>query len=409
MSELAALGEKARSLDESDPLREFREQFVAPDGTDVVAYLDGNSLGRPALATTSRMDRFIREEWGRRLIRGWSDEWLSWPESLGDRIGQIALGADTGQVVVADSTTVLLYKLVRAAVSARPGRREIVLDTDNFPTDRYVVEGVAEECGLDLRWITTDPACGVTEQQVAEVLCPDTALVVLSHVAYRSGFVADAEAITEIAHRDGALVLWDLCHSAGSVPVRLDAWNADFAVGCTYKYLSGGPGSPAFGYVNRRHHQTARQPIRGWIGHRDPFAMGPLFEPAEGVRGVLSGTPPILAMLPLITSLDILQAAGMDAVREKSLRLTGFALELADTALGEHGVELASPRAPGRRGSHITLRRNDFNELIDPLWQRGVIPDFRAPDGIRIGLAPLSTSYTEVHAGMAVLAELAAR
>ncbi|QUH02556.1 kynureninase [Saccharopolyspora erythraea] len=398
--------QQAKELDEADPLRDFRERFLSPEDSDVVAYLDGNSLGRPARETAERMDEFVRGTWARRLIRGWTDEWLDWPLTVGDRIGRVAIGAGPGQVVVADSTTVLLYKLARAAVAARPGRREIVLDTDNFPTDRYVLEGIAAERDLVLRWIETDPEAGITAEQVAEAVGPDTALVVFSHVAYRSGYLADGAAVTRAAHDAGALVLWDLCHSAGSVPVRLDDWEADFAVGCTYKYLNGGPGSPAFGYVNRRHLDDLRQPIWGWMGRRDAFTMGPGYEPAEGVRRVLSGTPPILAMLPLLTGLEMLESAGIDAVRAKSTELTGYALRLADEWLLPHGVSVGSPRAAERRGGHVTLRRADFGELIDPLWQRGVIPDFRAPDGIRIGLAPLSTSFTEVHRGMSVLAEL---
>ncbi|MBF6332800.1 kynureninase [Nocardia transvalensis] len=408
MVDLADLLDKAHALDDADPLRGFRDRFLTPDGSDIVAYLDGNSLGRPALATAERMDRFIREQWGRQLIRGWTEGWFDWPEEVGNRLGRVALGADPGQVVVADSTTVLLYKLARAAVDARPGRTEIVLDTDNFPTDRYLLEGIAAERGLTLTWIDTDPAEGITDDQVAGAVGPNTALVVFSHVAYRSGYLADAAAITRTAQDAGALVLWDLSHSVGSVPVHLDSWNADFAVGCTYKYLNGGPGSPAFGYINRRHHGHVRQPIWGWIGHRDPFAMGPGYQPADGVRSMLSGTPPILAMVPLLAGLDMLEEAGIDAVRAKSLRLTDYALELVDAWLLAHGVELASPRHPDRRGGHITVRRNDFREINTHLWHRGVIPDFRAPDGIRLGLAPLSTSFTEVHHGLSTLAELVA-
>ncbi|HET7042363.1 MAG TPA: aminotransferase class V-fold PLP-dependent enzyme, partial [Gemmatimonadales bacterium] len=214
----------------------------------MVAYLDGNSLGRPPREVAERMQDLITATWGSRLIRGWTDEWMTWPETVGDLVGKSVLGAAPGQTVVADSTTVMLYKLARAAVAARPGRHEIVLDTDNFPTDRYVLEGIAQERGLRLRWVETDPAEGIRPEQVAGAVGPDTALVVFSHVAYRSGWLADAEAITRIAHDAGALMLWDLCHSAGSVPVELDRWSVDLAVGCTYKYLNGGPGAPAFGY-----------------------------------------------------------------------------------------------------------------------------------------------------------------
>ncbi|GAA2784723.1 kynureninase [Saccharopolyspora taberi] len=398
---------QARALDEADPLRGFRDRFLVPEGSDVIAYLDGNSLGRPIRAAADRMAAFVGGQWADRLIRGWTDEWMWWPETVGDRLGRAALGAGDGQVVIADSTTVMLYKLARAALGARPDRGEILLDTDNFPTDRYVLEGIAAELGLRLRWITTDPAAGITAEQVAEAVGPDTALAVFSHVAYRSGYLADAGTITATVHEAGGLVLWDLSHSAGSVPVRLDDWGVDFAVGCTYKYLCGGPGSPAFGYVNRRHHGRVRQPVWGWMGRQDPFTMGPGYRPADGVRGMVSGTPPILAMIPLISGIELLEEAGIDAVRDKSLRLTGFALDLADSWLAAEGVEVASPREPERRGGHITVRRPDFRELTDALWERGVIPDFRAPDGIRIGLAPLSTGFEELHRGMSVLAELA--
>ncbi|HXV94864.1 MAG TPA: aminotransferase class V-fold PLP-dependent enzyme [Pseudonocardia sp.] len=398
------LARRAAELDAADPLAGFRGRFLP--AADVLAYLDGNSLGRPPAVTPERLDAFVREQWAGRLIRGWTDGWLTWPEQVGDRIGATALGAAPGQVVVADSTTVLLYKLARAAVAARPGRREIVLDTDNFPTDRYVLEGIAAERGLRLRWVETDPAAGITAEQVAAAVGPDTALVVFSHVAYRSGWIADAPAITRIAHDAGALVLWDLSHSVGSVELALDRWEVDLAVGCTYKYLNGGPGSPAFAFARRDLLPGLRQPVQGWMGRRDAFAMGPGYEPADGVRRLLSGTPPILAMLPLVVSLEMLEEAGIAAVRAKSRLLTAYAVELADAWLAPLDVELASPRDPDRRGGHVTLRRAGFREVLDRLWERGVIPDYREPDGLRIGLAPLSTSFAEVHAGLGVLRDL---
>jgi kynureninase len=308
---------------------------------------------------------------------------------------------------------VLLYTLAGAAVDAQRNgsehgrRREIVVDTENFPTDRYVLEGIADERGCVLRWIETDPAAGVTPQQVADVVGPDTALVLLSHVAYRSGWIAEAAPITDVAHRAGALVLWDLSHSVGSVPLQLDAWGVDLAVGCTYKYLNGGPGSPAFGYLRRDLQDGAlQQPIQGWMGRRDPFTMGPGYVPAAGPRALVSGTPPILAMVPLLAALDLLEEATIDAVRAKSTALTTFALELVDTWLGPLGVELVSPRDPDRRGGHLTIRRPGFRAVLDELWRRGVVPDYREPDGIRLGFAPLSTSFTEVHRGLAVLRDV---
>ncbi|HEX6256537.1 MAG TPA: kynureninase [Euzebyales bacterium] len=402
--------DRARALDAADPLASYRQQFLHVDDTDVVAYFDGNSLGRPLRASAERMQAFIDDRWARRLIRGWSDGWLDWPEQVGDRLGRVALGAGPGQVVVADSTTVLLYKLAHAAVTARPDRRRIVVDSNDFPTDRYVLEGVAADRGLDLVWIRTDDATGVTTDQVAAVVDADTALVSLSHVAYRSGWMADAATITRLTHDAGALMLWDLSHSVGSVELALDDWDVDLAVGCTYKYLNAGPGSPAFAYVRRDLQDVVRQPIWGWIGRRDPFAMEPRYEPAQGLRSVLSGTPPILAMVPLTASLDVLAGVGIAAVRAKSVRLTSYALDLVDAWLAALGVEVASPRASARRGGHVTLRRPGFREVVDRLWDRGVIPDHREPDSVRIGLSPLSTSFAEVHAGMSVLrAELSAQ
>jgi kynureninase len=416
-AETLDLALRAAELDATDALAAHRDRFVP--SPDVVAYLDGNSLGRPLAGTAERLDRFVREEWGGGLIRAWTGDgpassaqpWMGWPGWVGDRIAAAALGAAPGQTVVADSTTVLLYKLARAAVDAqaRDGRTEIVLDTDNFPTDRYVLEGIAAERGCVLRWIEPDPAEGVTPEQVAAVVGPTTGLVLFSHVAYRSGWLADAAAITRIVHDAGGLMLWDLCHSAGSVQLELDAWGVDLAVGCTYKYLNGGPGSPAFGYVRRDLQDVLRQPIQGWMGRRDPFLMGPGYTPAAGVRGVVSGTPPILAMVPLLSALDQLDEAGIAAVRAKSVALTEFAVELVDAWLAPHGVEVASPRDPARRGGHVTIRRAGFHSVLDELWRRGVIPDFREPDGIRIGLAPLSTSFAEVHAGLAVLRDVLAR
>ena len=400
------LFDRAVALDAADPLAAYREQFIVPDGFDVIAYLDGNSLGRPLEATARLLDEFVRGQWAGRLIRGWTDSWLDWPTILGDRLAAVALGAAAGQVVVADSTTVLLYKLARAAVDARPGRHKIILDTDNFPTDRYVLEGIAAERGLTLEWIDTDPLAGITPEQVAAVVDEDTALVLFSHVAYRSGWLADAPEITRIAHAAGALVLWDLSHSAGSVPLALDEWGVDLAVGCTYKYLNGGPGAPAFAYLRRDLQSELRQPIWGWMGHRASFEMGPGYEPAPGARALLSGTPPILAMVPLRANLEMLAAAGIGAVRAKSELLTGYALELADRWLRPLGVEVVSPRDAARRGGHVTLRRPGFEKLLEPLWERGVIPDYRRPDGLRIGPAPLSTSFTEVHRGLATLREL---
>jgi kynureninase len=327
------------------------------------------------------------------------------PTDLGDTLGRVTLGAAPGQTVVGDSTTVMLYKLVRAALDARPGRTEIVLDTDNFPTDRYVLEGIAAERGATLRWITADPAAGVTADQVAAVVGPGTAVVVLSHVAYRSGYLADVPGITEVVHDAGALVVWDVCHSVGVVPLQFDAWNVDLAVGCTYKYLNGGPGAPAFAYVATALHGVARQPIQGWMGAADPFAMGPGYQPAAGVRQFVSGTPPVVGMLPMRDMLDLIEEAGLGAVRAKSIALTEFVLAFTDEHLVGKGVRVATPLDAERRGGHVTLDHPSFQELVPQLWKRGVIPDFRMPDGMRIGLSPLSTSFAEVERGLRIVAE----
>jgi len=396
---------EAAALDARDPLAHLRERFMAPEGSDLVAYFDGNSLGRPVATVPERLAEFVSGPWGDRLIRSWDEQWLDWPMQLGDRIGALCLGAAAGQTVVADSTTVLLYKLCRAAVDAQSaqGRTEIVLDTDNFPTDRYVLEGIAAERGLTLRWIETDERSGVTLEQVREVLGEQTALAVFSHVAYRSGHIADAAGITAAVHDAGGLVLWDLCHSGGSVPAELDGWGADLAVGCTYKYLNGGPGSPAWAYVARRHHGSLQQPVWGWLGRRDAFQMEQGYEPAEGIRSFVSGTPPILGMVPLDASLDLVEEAGIDAIRAKSVELTELVIRITDAWLAPLGVEVASPRDPAQRGGHVTLRRNGFRAVTAVLWEEGIIPDYRDPDGIRIGVSPLSTSFTEVVEGMRAL------
>ncbi len=394
----------ARELDAADSLAAYRARFVGAE-TPLV-YFDGNSLGRPLKAIGPRLAAFVEQEWGGRLIRGWDERWFELPLTLGDELGAVCLGAGPGTVAIGDSTTVLLYKLMRAAVAARPGRTEIVLDREQFPTDRYVADGVAAEAGLELRWIEVDPAAGVTAELLEEVVGPRTALVVLNHVAYRSAWLADAPELTRIAHDAGALVLWDLCHSAGVVPTQLDDWDVDLAVGCTYKYLNGGPGSPAFLYVAARLQDELTQPIQGWMGADDPFLMGPSYVPATGVRRFLSGTPAVVGMLALQDMVDLVAAAGLDAVRAKSVGLTSYAVEVADELLVPLGVTVASPRDPERRGGHVTLNHPLMREATAALWQRDVIPDYRDPHGLRIGLSPLSTSYAEVAAGLETVREV---
>ena len=389
---------EARRLDEADPLAKHLAAFAEAPG--VSAYLDGNSLGRPLKDVPEKVAAFIREDWGTRLIRSWDEQWMDLPLRLGDRIGEIALGAAAGQTIVADSTSVLLYKLMRAAVAARPGRSEIVIEGGNFPTDRFIAAGVADETGLTLRWIEPDPIAGVTVDDVAAVVSERTALVVLSHVDYRSGALADMRAITKTVKDAGALMLWDLCHSAGVVPMKLDEWGVDLAVGCTYKYLNGGPGSPAFAYLRAEHQGALTQPIHGWFGAADIFAMGPEYAPVAGIRQLLSGTPPVLSMLAMQGMLDLIDEAGIAAVRAKSISLTDFAVRAYDELLAPLEVRLLSPRAASRRGGHVTIGHDSFQEVTQRLWADGVIPDFRFPDGIRLGLSPLSTSHEETLRGV---------
>ncbi|WP_375400555.1 kynureninase [uncultured Amnibacterium sp.] len=392
---------EAVRLDETDPLAAHRDRFVPTPG--LVAYLDGNSLGRPLIASADRLSRFTGEVWAPRLIRAWEEGMLDLPVTVGDEIGRVALGAAPGQTVVGDSTTVLLYKLVRAAIAARPDRTDIVLDAENFPTDRFVLEGVAAETGRTLRWLEVDPDAGPTADALTAVLSRDTALVVLSAVSYRSAFLADVTGISALVAQSGALLLWDLSHATGVVPMHLDVDGVDLAVGCTYKYVNGGPGSPAFAYVAARLQPLLRQPIQGWLGAADPFAMEERYRPAVGMRAYLSGTPPVLGMLAMQDMLQLLDAVGLDAVRTKSMLLTAYTIRYADAMLAPLGVRVASPRDPQRLGGHVMLEHPDFREVVPRLWRAGVIPDFRAPNGLRVGLSPLSTGFVELYRGLTAI------
>jgi len=388
----------ARALDAADPLRSHLDAFAEMPG--VTAYLDGNSLGRPLRDVGEKISDFVRGDWGTRLIRSWDEQWMDLPVALGDRIGAACLGAAAGQTVVADSTTVLLYKLMRSAAAERKDRSEIVIERGNFPTDRFVAEGVAAESGMTVRWISADPVQGVQISDIADAVTARTALVVLSHVDYRSGALADMEGITAKVHEAGALMLWDLCHSVGVIPMRLDEWGVDLAVGCTYKYLNGGPGAPAFAYVRAAHHGVLRQPIQGWMGAADVFAMGPAYVPDATIRQFISGTPPVLGMLPMQGMLDRIEQATIEGVRAKSKTLTDLAVQAFDEVLAPLGVRLLSPRDAELRGGHITIGHPDFRAVTQRLWADGVIPDFRFPDGIRLGLSPLSTSHVETVTGV---------
>ena len=392
----------AIALDEADPLRSFRDRFVI----DGLAYLDGNSLGRLPRATVERVRWTLEHQWGERLIRAWDEGWLELPLTIGDRLGEAALGAAPGQVAVGDSTTVCFYKLASAALDLRPGRTEIVCDVENFPTDRYVLEGLAAARGLEIVWLEGDLCAAPTVEQVAPLVSERTALVTFSHVSYRSAAIADMGAITSVAHAAGALTLWDLSHSAGSVPVALDADDADLAVGCTYKYLNGGPGAPAHMYVRRSLQDEIRQPVWGWLGRRDPFEMAQGYVPAEGMAGLLSGTPPILSLVAVEEGVRLVAEAGIGAIREKGIALSEYAIALADEQLS--GVSVASPRDPFRRGAHVALAHPEAKRLCAQLIERDVIPDFRRPDVIRFGLSPLTTRFVDVWDGVDALRQLLA-
>ncbi|MGH3457174.1 kynureninase [Aeromicrobium sp.] len=396
----AELRTRAASLDAEDSLAGFRERFLPADG--LVAYFDGNSLGRPPRATAERLASFVTGEWGGRLIRGWDEGWVELPVTVGDELAAAVLGAAPGQTVVADSTSVNLFKVLHAACRLRPDRYEIVIDTTNFPTDRYLVEGVAEQRGMTVRWIEPDLVENVTAAALAEVLGERTAAVVLSHVDYRSGTILDVAGLTQQVHASGGLIVWDLCHSAGVLPIALDAADVDFAVGCTYKYLNAGPGAPAFLYVAARHLSEAAQPVPGWFSAADLFAMSGTYTAAPDIRRMLSGTPNLMGILAVREGAKMVAEAGLEAIRAKSILLTEFLLEQVDRL----DVAMLSPRSSERRGSHVTIQVPDAAGVAGRLGAAGVIPDVRHPDLLRLGLSPLSTSFTEVHEGWAVLADI---
>jgi kynureninase len=395
----------ALSLDAADQLAAFRDRFVRHDH-DVI-YLDGNSLGPLPVRTQARIAEVVDQEWGVGMVRSW-DKWIQLPRQAGDMLGEHLIGAAAGQVLVCDSVTVNLYKLASAALHARPGRDVIITDDDNFPTDRYVLEGIAAQRGCELRLIHTDMDAGISEQALADALDERTALVSLSHVAYRSGALANMTRLTELVHSCGALALWDLCHSVGAVPVELDGDGADLAVGCTYKYVNAGPGAPAFLYVRSELQGRLRQPIWGWFGQRDQFAMGPHYEPAAGIDAFLTGTPNIIGAVAVEEGARLLGEAGMPQLRAKSIELTNYLILLADRALSPHGFTLASPRDAARRGAHVTLRHDDAWQISQALAQAEVIGDYRTPDRVRLGPAPITSSFADVWDAVDRLREIAA-
>jgi kynureninase len=386
----------ARRLDKEDELAPYRQAFVSAE-PDLI-YLDGNSLGRLSQRTVERMRTAVELEWGRDLIRGWNAGWWEAPVRVGEKIGQL-MGAGPGQVVVSDTTSVNLFKLAMVALAMRPDRERIVSDVLNFPSDLYVLQGCIRLLGdrhqLDL--VPSADGIAVDQQVIFDAIDERTALVTLSHVVFKSGFLYDAAAITKWAHEKGALVLWDLGHSIGAVPVELDRWGVDLAVGCTYKYLNGGPGSPAFLYVRRDLQQEALSPIWGWFSQRSPFAFDLSYEPAQGITRFLVSSPPILSLLGMESAVEILLEAGIDRIRRKSVRLTSYLVYLVDSVLSPLGFVLGTPRDPARRGSHVSIRHDDGYRINRALIEEmAVLPDFREPDHIRLGLAPLYTSFAEV-------------
>jgi kynureninase len=391
----------ARQLDAADELASSRGAFVFPE-PDLI-YLDGNSLGRLPRAAARRLKSAVEVEWGRDLIRGWNQDWYAAPVRVGEKIAQL-IGAAPGQVIVCDSTSVNLFKLALAALTLQPGRDRILSDALNFPSDLYILQGLIQLLGNihQLILIPSRDEIGVDEQDLFDSLNQDTALVTLSQVSFKSGFLYDAAAITAAAHRAGALLLWDLSHSAGAVPIELDQWGVDLAVGCTYKYLNGGPGAPAFLYVRKELQEQLLSPIWGWFGQRSPFAFGLDYIPAEGMARWLAGTPPVLSLLALEAALDLPLQAGIAAIRRKSINLTSYLVYLFDAILAPLGFTLGSPRDPNRRGSHISLRHPDGYRINRALIEEmQVLPDFREPDNIRLGLTPLYTSFGEVWEGVA--------
>ena len=377
---VAVSREEAAALDAADPLAGFRERFVFTDEERI--YLDGNSLGRLPVATHDRL-RALVDEWGDRLVSGWPD-WIDAPARVGDALAESVLGAEPGEVIVADSTTVNLFKLCAAALDLQPG--PLVTDRANFPTDRYVLEGLARQRGLELRIV----------DRVQDAL-EGAAVVVLSHVDYRTGELADLAGVTALARSHGARVVWDLSHSAGAVPIGLSAAGVELAVGCTYKYLNAGPGAPAFLYVARELQPRLRSPIQGWFGQRDQFDMDRAYDPVEGVGRFMAGTPPILDLAAVESGVRLTAEAGVGALRDKSVGLCELLVELNHAWLVPLGFALGSPRDPERRGSHISLRHPDAWRICQAMIARAaVIPDYRGPDSIRLGVAPLYTRFVDV-------------
>lgn len=402
------LFEEARLLDSQDPLAAFRQDFFLPDSS--VIYLDGNSLGRLPEKTRQRIAEEIDFRWGNRLIRSWNEQWYHLSAETGDLIAQV-VGADRETVIVCDSTSVNLYKLVMAAIKARPGRFTILSDDLNFPSDLYVIQGIIQQLGAGYRLELIHSADGVSVQpeDIGKHLSKDVALVVLSHVAFRSAWMYPMKEVTDLVHHAGALMLWDLSHSAGAVPVGLSESGADLAVGCSYKYLNGGPGAPAWLYIRKDLQEILQSPVQGWFGAADPFEFGLNYQPATGIRRFLAGTPPVLSLAPISIGVDMILRAGMGNIREKSIRQSNWFISKVREHLVPAGFSVESPLNPANRGSHVSLGHEHAREICHQLIQGipAIIPDFRKPSVIRFGITPLYTSFSDLAHAVIALEKLA--
>lgn len=384
----ATLIDRAAALDAADPLAHVRDRFLLPEG---VVYLDGNSLGALPAAVPPAVEDAVHRQWGTDLIRSWNNNgWWEAPVRTGDAIGRL-IGASPGQVVAGDSTSVQLFNTLLAAARLRPGRPLLLTDPDHFPTDQYIADSVGRLLGLEVRRVPARDAAAVLAADGADV-----AVAAYAPVDYRTGELYDTAALTGAAHNAGALMHWDLCHAAGAMPIGLDAIKADFAVGCGYKYLSGGPGAPAFAYVAHRHQQGFDHPVTGWHGHAEPFAMSGTYAPAPGITRARVGTPPLLSLVALEAALTAYDGVDMESVRAKSLALTGFFQECADLLLAGLGFTMATPREAARRGSQVALHHPEAYPLVAALTARGVIGDMRAPDLLRFGFNALYLTHADV-------------
>jgi kynureninase len=389
--------EFARSLDLADPLANFRERFVI-DQPELL-YLDGNSLGRLPKAAEELASNLIKQQWGQRLVRGWGDGWYHLPERVGGKIASL-IGADPEEVIVADSTSVNLFKLAVAALNHRADRNKILTDDLNFPSDLYILEGASRLAGDRYKVVkcaSEDRIFGPVEK-IKQELDEDTVLLTLSHVVFKSGYLYDLKDLTSAAHEAGALVLWDLSHSVGAVPIDLTAAGVDLAVGCTYKYLNGGPGAPAFLYVRKELQAELLNPISGWMGSEQVFDFLLSYTPDPGIRRFLSGTPPVISLAMIEAGVDILVEAGIERVRQKSIQQTEYLAKLIELRLEPFGFSLKSPLQPEMRGSHLAISHPEGLRINKALiGDMNVIPDFRAPDNIRLGIAPLYTRFIDLY------------